>query len=229
MMLTRLERLAKIEKLLLQHPEGLNIREIAGELGIERNTVHRDITFLSESLRLWENKYGRIGIFQMIDISIENLIQLGESNRLEFKQTACWNEHRQIKDQSLAENIIKAMVGFMNSHLEGLILIGVSNKGEVVGIDNDLRVADTEKQNKDGFELFLRNTINSCVRSSAIPYYDIDFVEAKNKKDVCKITILPAPHPTYFKGAFYVRNGNQTKLFSTQDAVDYIKDKWGRN
>ena len=162
-MQSKSDRLDAIEKLLSEHPEGLNAREIADVLNIQRSTVTRYLTSLGEYLPLWENRHGRIGIFRSADLSLEQLIQLGESNRLEFKQTACWNPHRKVKEQSLVENIGKSIAGFMNSKLDGIILIGVTNDGQIIGLDNDLKVADGSKPNKDGYELFLRNAINSCI------------------------------------------------------------------
>jgi len=221
----RIKRLSAIQKLLGEHPSGLTAKEIAEELGINRSTVHRDIVSLSESLSLWEDQSGRIGIFPPSHSEIDRIIDLGESTRLEFKQTACWNAYRGVKDHALVENVVKSVVGFMNSK-GGLLLIGVDNGARIIGLEDDLKNADPMKPNKDGYELFLRNSINSSISGSAMTFYDIEFVRSRDVKDICKIDIKAASKPVYFKGMFYVRNGNQTRLLTTQDAVDYISENW---
>jgi len=226
-MQSKSERLNTIQNLLLEHPEGLSVSEIAKELGITSATVHRDLISLEESsLLLWENKIGRIGIFPPTDTGVDELAKLGENNRLEFKQTACWNPHKKVKDQSLVENIVKSIAAFMNSKTGGILLIGIANDGQIIGLDDDFAHADISKPNKDGYELFLRNIINDSIGASAIPYYEIEFVISQSGKDVCKIKIRPASHPVYFKGAFFLRNGNQSKLLTTQDAIRYITERW---
>lgn len=226
-MQTQVDRLKKIQELLLQHPEGLTARQIAEEIGVSRTTLNRDLVILEDSLPLWEDNTGKLGIFRS-DSNLEGLVQRGENNHIEFKVTACWNSYRKIKEHSLVENVVKSLVGFMNSKTGGIILIGVTNDAEIVGIDDDLKAADTSKPNKDGYELFLRNSINDSISASSISYYDIEFVHSQKGKVVCKIKIRASTRPMYFKGAFYVRNGNQTRLLSTQEAVEYIADRWLR-
>ena len=222
---SRTKRLSAIQKLLTEHSNGLTTKEVAERLGVTRSTIHRDFVSLSDSLPLWEDKSGRIGIFPPLNSEVELIISLGESTRLEFKRTACWNAFRGIKDHTLVENVVRSVVGFMNSK-GGLILIGVDNDGHIVGLDDDLKTADSTKPNKDGYELFLRNSINSFMSGSAITFYDIEFVRSRDDKDICKIAVRESSKPMYFKGMFYVRNGNQTRLLTTQEAVDYISEKW---
>jgi len=230
--------LLAIEELLLSHPEGLTQSEIARELGIERATVIRYITEL-EFLPLWENEAGKIGIIpdaylappqlkknQYFVFDLDALINNGENSGTEFKISACWNPYQQTKDSKMVENIVKAVAGFMNSLNGGLLLIGISDNREIIGIEQDYKVADPKKPNRDGYELFLRNALNDNLDSHCISFYEIEFVKSKTGKDVCKISCKPTSKPVYFKGAFYARNGNQTRLFTTQEAIEYITQRW---
>jgi transcriptional regulator with XRE-family HTH domain len=234
---TRVERLFQLEQLLLAHPQGLSRAEIARRLGVSRSTVARYIAAVGTHVPVWEDENRNLGIDRnsYVTVRLEKyryspqdllaLIAQGEGERLEFKVTACWNEHRRAKGNSLAENIARVVAGFMNAY-GGLLLIGVTDDGDVLGLANDYRVADRTKQNRDGYELFLRNNINDRLGAGCIPFYDIDF-EQLGGKDICCIKIRAANRPIYLEEELYVRNGNQTRLLKTQEAVDYVRQRWG--
>jgi hypothetical protein len=232
------ERLLDIQRLLFSHPKGLTIAEIAQELGVNRSSIIRYVDELSVLLPIWEDEEGVVGLqtegFQkslpqpdIRDISEElsSLISEGESDLLEFKVTACWDEYNKTKNSKLAENIVKAVVGFMNSQTGGSVLIGVADSGEVVGLLNDFAVADTTKQNRNGYQLFLSNKLNAGLGGECISFYKISFHQIKSN-EVCRIQVQSSSKPFYYEGKFYVRNGNQTLLLTTQEAVAYIEHRW---
>jgi predicted HTH transcriptional regulator len=114
----------------------------------------------------------------------------------------------------------------MNSQTGGSLLIGVADNGDVVGLADDYRIADKEKQNRDGYQLFLSNMLNDSLGGECISFYKISFHQI-NDREICRVQVQPASKPVYHKGQFYVRNGNQTLLLTTQEAVEYIKHQWG--
>lgn len=235
---TKASRLFQIQHLLLAHPEGLKQSEIARHLGAHRSTIMRDIIDLTIVLPIWEDASGRVGIQRddylasygldepkRIATELETLIARGESELLEFKVAACWNSHRQIKDAKMVDNIVETVAGFMNSLMGGVILIGVADDGQVIGLADDYRVADVKKQDRDGYELFLRNALNDKLGGDSVLFYEIRFFQI-HSDEVCRVKVKPASKPVYFRGSFYVRNGNQTRRLTTQEAVEYMRDRW---
>ncbi len=232
------ERLFQLQQILLAHPGGLTRADLSRRLNVHRSTITRYITDLSMMLPLWETENGRIGInpdaylsslglntLSRTHIDLSSLIAQGEGELLEFKVTACWDMYQNAKNSRAIESVIKSIVGFMNSNSGGTLLIGVSNDGNIVGLDNDYKFADTKKQNRDGFELYLRNSVNSNIGSDCIPFYNLFFHRAAGT-DVCQVIVAPSSKPVFFRGEFYVRNGNQTRQLTTQEAIDYIKNRW---
>jgi predicted DNA-binding transcriptional regulator YafY len=58
----RTSRLRQLEELLASAPQGLTALEIAGQLGVDRRTVYRDLDFLStQDIPLWQDE-GRFGL-----------------------------------------------------------------------------------------------------------------------------------------------------------------------
>lgn len=236
---SKTERLLQLERLLLAHPEGITRAEIGRRLSVHRSTAMRYITELSILLPIWEDDNGRVGIerddylkslgldhARRISVGPAALISRGESEFLEFKVAACWNSHRKAKDSEMIGNIVKTVAGFMNGKMGGVILIGVTDDGKVVGLVDDYRVADARKQNRDGYELFLRNAVNDRLGGNSISFYDVSFHQL-NGMEICQIQVKPASQPTFLDGAFFVRNGNQTRQLTTQEAIEYIRNRWG--
>src|ERR1700733_14410999 len=87
---------------------------------------------------------------------IEVLIQSGEGQILEFKSSLRWDLNLNQVNKELTKTVAKTVAGFMNAH-GGTLLIGVSDGGEVLGIDSD--IASLSKKNIDGFELNLRDSL----------------------------------------------------------------------
>jgi len=158
--------------------------------------------------------------------TITKLIADGESEILEFKVAACWNAHKKTQDSMMSENISKAVASFMNREKESVLLIGVTDDGKIAGLADDYKVADPHKQNRDGYELFLRNTLGDTLGNDTSPFYDIMFHRIQ-EQDICQITVRPASKPIYFKDAIYIRNGNQNRKLSTKQAVEYVNQRWG--
>ena len=57
-------------------------------------------------------------------------------------------------------------------------------------------------------------------------FYTISFHQLDDK-DVCRISIAPATKPIYLNGELFVRDGNKKRKLRAQEAIDYIKQRWG--
>ena len=99
-------------------------------------------------------KAGRSPRLAALAASTEAIIAAGESKWVEFKQTGRVNLHTNQRDEVIEQQVVKAVAGFMNAE-GGTLLIGVSDSGEITGIEIDLKTLG-KKQNTDGFAVWLK-------------------------------------------------------------------------
>ncbi len=162
------------------------------------------------------------------DLALKELIEKGENNRVEFKEAACWNSRVSKKDDDMKNQVIQEVDAFLNSREGGVLLIGVEDgTGNILGLADDYKVANPQKQNRDGYQLFLLDILSNNLVSNCSPVYHISFGTLQGK-DVCRIDVLPATEPVYIKGGdFYIREGNRKRRLSPQETVAYTKQCWG--
>src|SRR5206468_7845903 len=67
-----------------------------------------------------------------------DLIRAGESKWVEFKQTGRVNVHTGQPDKVMGDMVVRAVAGFMNAE-GGILLLGVTDTGDVSGIEVDLK------------------------------------------------------------------------------------------
>ena len=160
---------------------------------------------------------------------VSALIEDGESNVLEFKQSARWSHGTELKGKS-EQVIVKTIAGFMNSE-GGTLLIGVSDDGTVTGLQPDYQTLS--KSNRDGYELFLTQLIADKITGPSPALCKMSFHEIEGK-DVCRVDVAASAKPVFAcpvnsKQAtdFWVRQGNQTSQFHGTDLTDYQEAHWG--
>lgn len=72
----------------------------------------------------------------------EELIKRGESKTLEFKATLRWSlRDGRRDDKNITHAVLKTIAGFLNTE-GGDLLIGVTDEGQVVGIEHDQLESD---------------------------------------------------------------------------------------
>lgn len=156
------------------------------------------------------------------------LIGDGESARVEFKQTARVNLSTKQRDQVIELMVVKSVAGFMNAH-GGTLLIGVTDRGEVFGLEKDLKTLGS-KQNKDGFELWLTGLLDNMLGPTATSRISVTY-EDFSEGTVCRIDVSPGTTPTFVRSSkggadLYVRLNNSTRLLNTADSVEYVSSHW---
>ena len=75
------------------------------------------------------------------------------------------------------------------------MLIGVNDLGEVLGLDDDLSTLGT-KANRDGFELFLRQLLDTSLSTTTAATVGIRFNQVANK-DLCVVTVGASGKPIF--------------------------------
>lgn len=156
---------------------------------------------------------------------LEDLIERGESYRIEFKETFLWDVHREQANKDLKEAVAKEVCAFANSE-GGTLIIGVEDENkEVKGIERDLNVI---RKGKDGFELQLNQVISDKLGDKfGSIYTQVEFEEIDGET-VCVVSVEPSSDPVYFGDDedFYVRQGSSSKALTVGEATEYIQDHW---
>lgn len=108
----------------------------------------------------------------------------------------------------------------------GKLLIGVADDGSVIGLAEDYAAANLKKQNRDGYQLFLRDILKDNLGAEFAYLYTISFHTLRGK-DVCCIDVQIAPELVFVQNELHVRNGNGKQKMNTQEAIAYEKQLWG--
>lgn len=157
------------------------------------------------------------------------LVASGESDTVEFKSSARYNQHTKKRDPRLELVIVKTVAGFANGK-GGTLLIGVSDLGEPIGLDNDLALV--QKGDPDRYQLWLTDLLEKTMGKPAATSVAIDF-PALDGHRVCRVEVDPAPSPVFVnppggerQADFYVRMGNSTRQMTTDEVLAYQKVHW---
>ena len=165
-------------------------------------------------------------------VDIAALLAAGESDRVEFKETARWNVREDKKDPRMEQVIAKTVAAFLNSG-GGTLVVGASDDGEALGLERDLATLRTP--DADRFELWLRDMLSTVLGRNAAALPIVRFPTAPNGPMVCAIVCPPSPRPVFVTQAkdgasteLWVRVGNSTRSFAVDEAVEYVARHWGR-
>jgi membrane protein YdbS with pleckstrin-like domain len=154
--------------------------------------------------------------------SARELIAAGEGQFVEFKASLMWDYYRQAVNKDLYEPVMKNLAAFMNT-AGGVLLIGVSDAGEVLGLERDF--AALPKKNVDGFENVFNMAFNSMIGAEWRQYVSATFEDVEDKT-VCVLSVTSASAPVYltFKGKeeFYIRAGNASQPLTVSQATRFI-------
>ena len=158
---------------------------------------------------------------------VAGLVAEGEGPTVEFKQTARFNIRTEITDKALEGVVAKTVAGFLNAS-GGTLVIGVTDSGQPVGLDRDL--STLSKGNLDGYQLFLRNLLNSTIGADLCARIGIEFPRVDGV-EVCALRIPAAPRPVWISNghdkSFFLRSGNMTQPLDGEQAHRYISQHWG--
>lgn len=158
------------------------------------------------------------------------LIQLGESARVEFKSTARHNMRSGQRDDRIEAVIAKTLAGFLNTR-GGSLLIGVDDSGAVLGLDDDL--AYMRSADLDRYELWLHDYLTRVLGAPAVALLRVTFPSVGGTP-ICRVDAAPSRRPVFVRPAkgddvlFFARFGNSTRQLSVADAIDYAVDHFHR-
>lgn len=157
---------------------------------------------------------------------IKQLIAQGEGQRLDFKEFFGVSKSGQnqaiVRDDNASRSTLKTINSFLNSN-GGTLLIGVSDPGEITGINHDVSILTNKTPNE--FKEKTQNLINSRFTPQPTNLIDISF-EPLQEGIVCRIDVAPSNRlPIYFDGRIYVRNGIRGDEKSGNELTMWIQQR----
>ena len=169
---------------------------------------------------------GYVGMFNSyLDNSVsttERLVEQGEGMYVEFKSTFRRNLHTDKNDKDIETAALKEIVGFMNT-LGGHLIIGVSDDGSILGMGND------GFQNHDRFQTHVSNQLANRVGADMGKYLKFHFDKVTGNVPILRIQCeqLPETITGYLDGEVYIRNASQTVKLTTQETMEWNRNRGG--
>ena len=196
---------------------------IANQVVIESADTETELfTKLEErKLRRFTTTIKKIGDLR----SIEELVQLKESDTIELKSSLQWDVRENIKNEKLQDSVLKSIAAFLNAE-GGTVIIGVEDNGNLFGLEKDIQsFKEPRNRTLDNFERHLVELIKNKIGIKFIPYLKIRFTKI-NGQDVCGVYVRKSPQAAFLKSEkgieFYTRSGNSTRSLNIQEFHDYF-------
>ncbi len=206
----------------------LKIKALTGELishlslfNHRLSTYPKNLAHLEEKLELIREA---VKLANDSDYILE-LIRGGESKKLEFKSTLRMNLMNGKSDWNVEHAVLKTIVAYINTD-GGILLVGISNTGEVLGIANDNFL------NEDKFLLHFKQLIKQHIGLAYAPLIEYALVPVNGKK-VLKIDCQKSDEPVFLKSGkkeeeFYVRIGPSSERLTGSDLLEYVNRRYNR-
>lgn len=154
---------------------------------------------------------------------ITELLKEGENESVEFKSTLRRNLHTGENDSRMESSVLKTIAGFLNSKSGGILLIGVTDDGDALGIESD------SFPNEDKMYLHLNNLIRDRIGVKHTLYIQPHFSEYEDKR-VLNVECDPARSPVYLKDGneerFFVRTTSATVELKGLEEHEYISHRF---
>lgn len=169
-----------------------------------------------------ENNSSVFGFDEREKLDIYDLIAGGESDKLEFKSTVRTNLATGEVDKRMEKAVLKTIVAFLNTD-GGTLLIGVSDDGEICGVDLD------SFESLDKMNLHMTNMIASAIGNGFIPYINFKSIEFEDGKYVIRVKCTPADKAVFLREGkneqFYVRSGPSSVELTGMNLVNYVNNR----
>jgi predicted HTH transcriptional regulator len=155
---------------------------------------------------------------------ISELIELPESDRLEYKSTFQWDVRRNCENNDLRFSTLKTIAAFLNSE-GGTLIIGVEDNGNIFGLEKDLSLLSNG--NLDRLERTIIDSICQYIGSNFTQQIKIRF-EKIDGKDVCAIYIKKSAKKAWLqktnekKLEFYIRMSNRSEPLDLPNIYDRL-------
>lgn len=206
----------------------LKIKGLTGELIFQLtlfehrlSTYPKGLAHIEEKLELIREA---IKLANDSDYILE-LIRRGEGKKLEFKSTLRMNLMSGKPDWSVEHAVLKTIIAYLNTD-GGTLLVGVSNTGQVLGIEND------NFPNEDKFLLHFKQLLKQHIGLAYASLIEYALVPVNGKK-ILKIGCQRSDEAVFLKPGkkeeeFYIRIGPSSERLAGSDLLEYVNRQYGR-
>jgi type I restriction enzyme R subunit len=157
----------------------------------------------------------------------DELLNKDESRTVEYKQTARWNAREQRRDKTMEAVVVKTVAGMLNDQ-GGTLLIGVTDDGTPVGLDDDY--AQVKPPDADGYINWLDTLFENTLGHAGAHRLTIR-IDQVDQHDVCRIDIPASSRPIWVKNKtgddiLYQRRNNSTRQVPSTEVERFIADRF---
>ena len=153
---------------------------------------------------------------------VNQLIEKGESKSVEFKSSLRTNLHTNQIDKKMEHAVLKTITAYLNSE-GGTLLIGVNDKGEIVGLGKD------QFESNDKLNLHFTNLLKNSIGSEYLPFIKSEIIKI-GENDILKVECAKSQKHVFLKfdngEEFYVRNGPSSMRLDGSALVNYISNNF---
>jgi len=165
-------------------------------------------------------------------LRIKQLIESGESATVEFKSSLRYCFFQKKEDKKIEHASMKTIAAFLNTD-GGTLLIGVDDKQNILGLENDFISLRKSDNKKDEFQKHLDNLIENYFGNPAFSFLTILFHEFEDNI-ISEIQVKPNTKKHMMlknmsengKEEFYIRRSASTKALSPTEMLEYIESHW---
>jgi predicted HTH transcriptional regulator len=165
--------------------------------------------------------------------SLQTLLAHGESGNVEFKGSLLQLlepdplKPEENQKKAIQKTITKTVAAFLNTR-GGSLVIGVNDRGEVVGIEHDFPLL-TKKPDRDGWELALKTLLTNALGGDALRGVSFRY-EKMDDKTVAIVDVERRTCETWLTEGkseeFYVRLANSSEQLVGRELLAYIRETW---
>jgi hypothetical protein len=158
-----------------------------------------------------------------------------EGDTIEFKSTIVYPAGQKEADIDKQIYIILKVIASFSNHNGGVLYIGVDDRGQVCGINDDMPYLNSSKDdaytyqsNVDGYELKIRNSVRERLGSDVNANMDVKFFSDKDASDIiyCAVEVKKASYPVFLDGTkLFQRAGNMIQQLKDSDLVNFIRNR----
>lgn len=156
------------------------------------------------------------------DPALVALLQRGEGQQCEFKETFAWDVRKQKAGDYIKAEVFKTVAAFANAS-GGTLIIGVTDGGKGVGLDADYALRPQQERSVDKFELYLRQQLRDALSPDIGEWLTVSF-PAFEGTTVCRVDVEAAPEEIFTADAkLYVRRGNESRQLKGAELAAHVR------
>jgi hypothetical protein len=166
-----------------------------------------------------------------IEVPVETLVKLDESNELEFKSSLRYCYSHKIADKLLEQVVVKSISAFTNT-LGGKLVIGVDDRKNVLGLENDY--GTLRQLDRDGFELHLSSILINAFGEAFVAHYIKSEFHMINGNEICVVLVKRSEELRFVEvinkagvkaKKLYARLGNSSREIPPERIPEYIESR----